>query len=482
MALNLLKAQTRFTNLILLAILCFGLSGCGSLKTRSQISQARESTSRQAERAPSQNLHVTSTPIDVSEIESSNGAEASVHAAASTEAEEENKPAKAEVDVRMKIPVELNADVERWIEYFTKKDRERFQRFLNRGQKYRDVVESVLEENDLPAELYYLAMIESGYQTHAKSHAKAVGVWQFIAGTGHRYGLRIDKYVDERRDPIRSSEAAAKYLRDLYNVFGSWHLAMAAYNAGEIRILRAVMKARTRNFWELVELRALPSETANYVPKFLAVVLIGQNPEKYGFKVQESASPYPDLEAVEIPGSISLEVLAKKSGVSLPMLKMVNPHLLSASTPPNASGYEIWAPVGSSRKIASIRSDLTRIAKQKRAIAAISDKPSDRTYHIVRSGENLSLIARKYKMSAGHLKRINNLKSSRLFVGAKLRIQPSTYRASATVKYKVRRGDNLTVIAKRFNTTPQKIKAANRMTRNRIFVGQILKIDGKNPL
>lgn len=166
------------------------------------------------------------------------------------------------VERRMRIPVELNQHVQVWIEYFTTRDKERFQRFLDRGQPYRDVVENTLEENDLPAELYYLAMIESGFRTNALSHAKAVGVWQFIPGTARRYGLRIDRHVDERRDPIRATEAAAKYLRDLYNVFGSWHLAMAAYNAGEIRVLRAVFKGRTRNFWELIEAKTLPRVTA----------------------------------------------------------------------------------------------------------------------------------------------------------------------------------------------------------------------------
>lgn len=365
------------------------------------------------------------------------------------------------------------------MDYFTKRDRARFQRFLDRGQKYRDVVESVLEENDLPAELYYLAMIESGYQTHAHSHASAVGVWQFIAGTGTRYGLRIDKYIDERRDPIRSTEAAAKYLRDLYNVFGSWHLAMAAYNAGEIRILRAVMKARTRNFWELIQQGVLPTETANYVPKFLAVVMIGKEPEKYGFRINSSAEPYPNLESIEIPGSIQLKTLAEKSGVSLDTLKKVNPHFLSSSTPPGSRPYEVWFPSGAASKVARVRSQLLKISGQNRRVAAAPSptEAASKPFHIVRRGENLSTIARKHRVSVGHLMRINSLKTTRLFVGAKLRTHAKSYNVSNIVRYKVRRGDNLTVIARKFKTSPAHIKASNRLKKSQIYIGQVLRIE-----
>ena len=202
----------------------------------------------------------------------------------------------------MKITLEENKFVKVWIDYFTKYDRERLKRFLKRGQQFKEIVQNTLKENDLPQELYYLAMIESGYQNHARSSAQAVGVWQFISGTATRYGLKVDHFVDERKDPIRSTEAAAKYLRDLYNVFGSWHLAMAAYNAGEMRVLRAIFKARTRNFWELVESKALPRETSEYVPKFIAMSLIAENPEKYSLEIDDNIVSYPSLKAVEVPG------------------------------------------------------------------------------------------------------------------------------------------------------------------------------------
>src|SRR5690606_16029392 len=141
-----------------------------------------------------------------------------------------------------------NPEIQKWVKYFSEKDRKRFSHFLNRGEHYRDLIQATLESYSLPIELYYLAMIESGYVAHATSHASAVGAWQFMRSTGKRYGLYVDNYVDERRDPIRSTEAAAKYLTDLYNVFQSWELALAAYNCGENRVLRAVMQGKTRNF------------------------------------------------------------------------------------------------------------------------------------------------------------------------------------------------------------------------------------------
>lgn len=376
---------------------------------------------------------------------------------------------------RVRIPVEINQHVESWIHYFSVKDHARFQRFLDRGQAYKDVVENTLEENDLPAELYYLAMIESGFRTDAFSHAKAAGVWQFISGTARRYGLRVDQYVDERKDPIRATEAAAKYLRDLYNVFGSWHLAMAAYNAGEIRVLRAVFKGRTRNFWDLIEAKALPRETANYVPKFLAVVLIGQNPEKYGFHSSRDVSSYPNLVAIPVHKSLSLKQIAKASNIDVDTLKNVNPHLANAKVPPSPSMYEIWVPSSLEKVIQDSNKKLAALVPEPQRRVASKSHASP-TYRVKR-GDNLISIAKKHKLSVGHLVRINHLKSTRIYVGMRLRTQSKVYEASSLVRYKVKRGDNLTILAQKFKTSIRKIKAGNRLRKNNIFVGQVLKIE-----
>lgn len=378
-------------------------------------------------------------------------------------------PAQSNSEIKTKILLDENRHVKKWIDYFIKKDRPRLERFLARGQQYKEIVQNTLYENDLPEELYYLAMIESGYQNHARSTAQAVGVWQFISGTAARYGLRVDQYVDERKDPIRSTEAASKYLRDLYNVFGSWHLAMAAYNAGEIRILRAIFKARTRNFWDLVDANVLPRETAEYVPKFIAMVLIAQNPEKYSLPMNENILSYPSLKAIEVPGSLTLDNLAKIAGINTELLMKVNPHLKQDRTPLNLSKYEVWIPVEFAEKAQASYANLKNFTPKNKS-------SSTKTYS-VRRGDTLLTIANRHKMSIGHLKRINNLKSNKIFPGMKLSTFTSVYTVrSPSKKYRVQKGDNLIFIARKFKVTVEKIKTKNKLTGNNIFIGQILKI------
>ena len=176
------------------------------------------------------------------------------------------------------IPMDMNEKVQRWIKYFTvKKNRAGYQRYINRGAKYKKLITHLMTEQNIPPEMFYLSMIESGFRVNAKSHASAVGLWQFMSATGRRYGLKVDKYTDERLDPHRSTIAAAMYLNDLHNVFDSWYLAMAAYNAGErINRMNAIMSGKTRNFWELAELKKLPPETMNYIPKFIARQQLGK--------------------------------------------------------------------------------------------------------------------------------------------------------------------------------------------------------------
>jgi membrane-bound lytic murein transglycosylase D len=176
--------------------------------------------------------------------------------------------------VPLQIPMEINRRVESWIKYFTVRQRDMTTRYLERGEPLRPHIEAILKENEVPPELFYLAMIESGFVTHAKSRAKAVGVWQFVKGTGKNYRMTINNNVDERRNWIKATEAAANYLKDLNNVFGSWYLALAAYNAGEYKIVRSIMKGKTRDFWVLAERGLLPKETMDYVPKFLAAHIL----------------------------------------------------------------------------------------------------------------------------------------------------------------------------------------------------------------
>lgn len=367
-----------------------------------------------------------------------------------------------------RIPIEINQNVQKWIAFFTIKDRERFQTFLDRGLIYRDLIKGILREHGVPTELYYLAMIESGFVLHARSHASAVGAWQFIRGTGVRYGLMQNYYVDERRDIIHSTHAAAEYLRNLHIAFQSWYLAMAGYNAGEGRILGAILRGGTRDFWELVEKKSLPPETRNYVPKFLAAAIIGRHPEKFGFRVNEPEK-YPSVESVRVPGGVRLNEVAKRIGVPSRTLSSLNPHLLRKMTPANLATYPIWVPKGAAERTAELRPVFAKLRiRSERAVAT-----SGKKYHRVRRGETLSVIARKYSLSVLQLKRLNGLRSSRIYVGSRLVVAGSSKSAQY---HRVRRGDALTLIARRYGVSVGQLKRLNRLGSNRIYVGQRLRV------
>ncbi|OFZ14733.1 MAG: hypothetical protein A2X86_18965 [Bdellovibrionales bacterium GWA2_49_15] len=411
-------------------------------------------------------------------------------------AEVKNESAAA-VDVDkaiQKIDVSSNAHVEDWIDFFARRDRERFMRMLERGSVYKEVVQNILIENGLPKELFYLAMIESGFVTHAKSRARAVGVWQFMQGTSKRYGLSTNGHVDERRDPIRATEAAAKYLRELYEVFQSWDLALAAYNCGEHRVLGAVMRGGTRDFWKLYEKGLLPKETRSYVPKFRAALLVGENPAQYGIDVKVPMVIYPDLEAVEVPSPVSLSEVARRAGMDVEDIKKYNPHLTGGMTPPQYDRYEVWVPTSQAKVLMP---QVDTIPRMRVTTRVQRENFEEKYYHLVRSGDNLSNLARRYKQSVSHLKNINNLASNRIYPGQKLRISVKSYHVNTIVVqkaptkkgrnlasgnrprlhlYKVRKGETLHGIARRFGVPVKTIKDANRIARGQIFAGQTVKI------
>lgn len=412
-----------------------------------------------------------------------------------------------------------NKHIDKWLEYFTVKDKKRFQRFIDKGFYYKELIQTQLEEDELPFLLYYLPLIESGFNNRAHSHAGAVGPWQFVRGTGRRYGLAVNSYIDERRDPILSTEAATKYLTDLYNVFHSWELAIAAYNCGEIRVLRAIMRGKTRDFWTLVDKKLLPRETRNYVPKFLAAAYIGENLEKFGFNVSQT-STYPDVELYEVPGGTKLKFLAKNLNLSEAELINLNPSLKYKKTPFWLKSYSLWLPPEQQNKLAVLLPKLRKNIKQ-RQIADTS------RFYKVRRGDNLHEIARRNKISLNKLKRINNIRGSRIYPGQKLVLRTKGYKKVAGKKfyfvkkhdhlskiarkyhlsvrylkrlnglhsnqiyigqkidvsegvkvfnYKVRKGDNLHKISRLYNTSTYRIKRKNALRNNRIYVGQILKI------
>jgi len=375
---------------------------------------------------------------------------------------------------RSHIPIEVNKNVRKWIHYFTGKDRERFQRFLERGSRYKPLVQEILREHNVPVDLYYLAMIESGYVVRARSHANAVGIWQFIKGTGLRYGLDQNHYVDERHDVIRSTEAAAKYLNNLHTAFQSWYLAMAGYNAGEGRVLGAIMRGQGRNFWDLVEKKALPPETRDYVPKYLAAVIIGNHPEKYGFKIAK-VTPFPRVDAAKVPGGISLSALAKQANIPYATLKELNPHLLRSVTPANAKEYTLWVPKGDASKVASASAVLPKLKLAKQKLAEPGGRRVASTgVHQVGKGENLTQIAKRYGISVAQLKKVNDLKSNSIPVGRKLRVQAVARTQAHPRIHRVRKGDALIPIAQQYGITLKQIKKLNDLKTNRVYVGQRL--------
>ena len=379
-----------------------------------------------------------------------------------------------------KLPLEMNQDVERWIDFFTVKDRERFQRFIERGEKYKPQIMATLREQGVPPEIYYQAMIESGFATSATSRAKAVGIWQFMRETGRRYGLRVDSYVDERRDPLRSTVAAALYMKDLYNVFHSWYLAVAAYNAGEGRIMNTIMRSKTRDFWEMARRRALPNETMNYIPKFIAATMIGTDPQKYGF---EGLSPesMPQLVTVAVPSPVKLADIAALSGMPLNVLKDFNPNLLKGMTPPDSSTYRIWVPADEQNRVEGLHDRL--LAMRIRGLKNVAKHELEHpAVHLVARGETLPRIASNYGLSVKRIRQLNGLQSSRLTPGMRLALVGRDEFAQGTTgsisgqQYRVRSGDSLRSIARRFGVSIQDLKRMNGLRRNAVATGQMLKI------
>lgn len=376
------------------------------------------------------------------------------------------------------VPIETNHKVQKWLKYFSK-DRARFQRFLDRGEVYRPLIEKILVQEGIPAELYYLAMIESGFVVHATSHASAVGIWQFIPGTAQRFGLKKTSDVDERRDVIRATQAAAKYLKNLHAAFQSWYLAMAGYNAGEGRILRAVVNGGSRDFWELVQRKALPAETRNYVPKFLAALMIGRNPEKYGFN-RPSESPFPDVESAQVKGRVSLAEIARHSRIELSTLKRLNPHLIQNRTPATNTLYPIWVPKGHAKITMASNSKLQQetAVKPRKVSNGSSIAKSQTRYHRVKRGESLSSISARYNVKIADLRKLNSLKSTKIHSNQKLIIAkniPKQARRSY-IKYRIRPGEGLAQIARRFSVSVSQLMKYNNLRSTRIYAGNRLKV------
>jgi len=303
-------------------------------------------------------------------------------------------------EVTFDIPIVINGQVERFIEYFQTTHRKPFALWLQRSGRYIPMMKEVLKQHGLPEDLVYMALIESGFNPKAYSRRRASGPWQFISRTGKRYGLEADWWIDERRDPEKSTIAAARHLKDLYDQFSCWYLAAAGYNAGAGKISRAIKRYQTEDFWELTKHRYLKRETKHYVPKMIAAALIAKEPEKYGFTdiVYDEPIRY---EKVEISDATDLKVIARCCEVDYEIIKALNPELKMWCTPPLRPDYQVKIPEGTRETFLKNFSQLD---------------PSERItfrQHQVRSGETLSTIASRYGIKKEPIMQLNNLKSPR---------------------------------------------------------------------
>jgi membrane-bound lytic murein transglycosylase D len=391
-------------------------------------------------------------------------------------------PEKKQLILRSEIPVELNEEVMGWVKFFSKKERDRFESYLVRGTQYKNLIQEIFRKNSLPPELYYLALIESGFVHHARSSASAVGYWQFMRPTGIQYGLRISPYVDERQDIVRATQAAAKYLKWLFAQFDDWHLTLAAYNAGPGRIKGAIRRSGIKDYWKLSKRGFIPRETRSYVPQFMAALIIGSFPERFNFEIP-AAAEIPDIKPVQVPSPIKITDLARLSNVSESVIEKLNPHLKAGYTPPNTSKYYVWMPASMKIGADDLITKLLPFRKDARLFAGGSAVGGGafRT-HIVRKGETLNIIARRYRKSMTQLKDENGLRSGRILVGQALKI-PGYGNSKSSFKrarfYVVKRGDSLASIAQKFKVSVSALRQSNALRGSVIYKGQSLKIAGR---
>ncbi|MCX5811042.1 MAG: LysM peptidoglycan-binding domain-containing protein [Proteobacteria bacterium] len=295
------------------------------------------------------------------------------------------------------IPIVFNDAVKYFIQYFTNEKRKVFSNWLKRSRFYIPIIKEILSAEGLPEDLVYLAMIESGFNPKAYSPANASGPWQFIYATGGRYGLRSNYWIDERRDPEKSTVAATKYLRDLFNQFGCWYLAAAGYNAGEGRIEKAIVRHNTNDFWELVKYNTLPKETREYIPKLIAAAIIAKDPEKFGFGSIVYDQPVRFME-MKVPAGFSLYSIAKAASIDINALKSINPEILRGITPPDTHDYMIKLPNSVDKN--TFNSNLQLVLNNEKKIKGVS------TYK-VRKGDTVIKIAKKYRITPDEMLLVN---------------------------------------------------------------------------
>jgi membrane-bound lytic murein transglycosylase D len=383
------------------------------------------------------------------------------------------------------IPLVMNDHVQRELQSLTGRERDFFLNSYARSGRYRPAIVKALREAGMPEELSWLPLIESGFKVRALSRARALGMWQFIASTGYRFGLRRDQWIDERMDPQKSTVAAIAYLNELHKMFGDWTTALAAYNCGETAVMNRIRTQRINyldNFWDLYQ--KLPRETAAYVPRLLAVLHIVKNPESYGLELPPLENGI-ETEEVSVAKQVLMKDVASRLGVDSNVLEELNAELRLNVTPEGQ--YSLKVPAGKGEELLAMIEQIPTHSPPKYAY-------SGTVTHMVRRGETISTIARKYRTSVAAIMAENGIrKNHALRVGAKVSVPAGAERSSArivptslkktkeekkTVNYVVKKGDTLWQIAGRFNTTVKEIQTLNRLSNQQLYSGQILLIPG----
>ncbi len=372
-------------------------------------------------------------------------------------------------DTKSDLPLVINDYVASYINYLTSRGHKYLEHSYSRGGKYRELILSILKEEGVPQDLYYLAQAESGFYPIAVSRVGARGMWQFMHYTASGYGLQHTWWVDDRQDPEKSTRAAARHLKELFNQFGDWYLAMAAYNSGAGNVQRAVQRTGYADFWELYKRNVLPAETKNYVPIILAMTLVGKNPAQYGLS-PDMLEPPLQSEKVTTDHAVDLRLVAESIDVPVAQLADLNPSLLRMTTPKDAP-YDLKLPAGTKEKFLT-------------AIAAIPpDKRVSWRYHRVQPDESLASIASKYHTSASAIREVNNLASDDLQSQAKLIIPVAPERSAGSAayskratRYKVRQGDTVLSVSDDFGVPADRLRKWNHLKGNALRKGRTLLI------
>lgn len=373
------------------------------------------------------------------------------------------------------IPMIMNEHVKKEIKLFQGRERSFFMESYRRSGKYRDMIVKALKEAGLPEDLAWLPLIESGFKVKALSRARALGLWQFIPSTGYKFGLHRDTWSDARMDPEKATAAAIAYMKELHQIFGDWMTVLAGYNCGEGRVLKRIRNQKINyldDFWDLY--RQLPRETARYVPRFLATLHILKDPDKYGFELEEPYAPVL-YETVPIEKQVRLKTLAAELGIPAAELAELNPELRHKVTPPAL--YSLKVPPGMNEVLLAKLEEIPKWTPPKDAYV----------YHRVKNGETLSIIALRYRTSMRKIMMANNIRRKHFIrSGQRLKIplrgssagsvHASAKKLSPDGKYRIRKGDSLWLIARRFNTNTKKLKRINNLQSTRLYVGQYIKI------